>query len=148
MTDIATRLLVAAVASDRDEIAKEVRHMDVWEDKDDVRSPGWHHAECHCGWTSSGYESVVEDAVQVHVLERHCPRAVKLAAAVREITEFHMVCQADYALAAEKVATYAGIWPAEQVELEAASRDALVRLQLSDHCLSILARAYGVEEDG
>lgn len=68
------------------------RHVHSYEDVDSVRSPGWYVANCHywapgkeeCSWETSGNESVVECAVNRHVLS-HEPVGVRIGQFHREM---------------------------------------------------------------
>jgi hypothetical protein len=54
------------VPAPADPIARE-HEVDVSENTKSARGPGWYVAECQdCDWNTSGYESVVEDAVDDH----------------------------------------------------------------------------------
>lgn len=75
------------------------QYVDKREDIESVRSPGWYTAECvywasgekPCSWETSGNESVVECAVNQHVLS-HAPVGVGIGRFHREIlTHFQEV---------------------------------------------------------
>lgn len=149
MTDLPAKLMAAINTMARSEIDHYVdTYLLVQEDTDSARSPGWFEGQCECGWATSGDEPNVEDSARTHVVERHPPAIYSLCQSLREIVEFHMVCQADLALALENVA--ASLWAEkrERAKLEAVASEALTRLQLSDHYLGILANAYGLKGGG
>lgn len=74
---------------------------------------------------------------------------LRLCQAHREIVELHMVCQADYGVASERLANHPG-WTeglSQPTDLEAAVATAFARLQVSEHYLEIIAHGYGIDFD-
>ena len=146
--DLSTRLLQAI--EEREKIARAAA-PGTWEYCEDdadgeiiSEGPGYQSVAFARSGNASGWDA--QNATGRHIAVNDPPSVLLLCSAHREIVELHLVCQADYALAAEKVATYAGIWPAEQAKLEEASTHALIRLGMSEHILSGIARGYGLKE--
>ena len=70
-----------------------------------------------------------------------------LCKAHREIVELHLVCQAGLELAATNVGDVDGTTREQRQKARDDFHDAGVRLQLSDHIVSIIARGYGMGEE-
>lgn len=145
--DLSTRLQAAIACFERDEISAAIDLFVVkWEDIDSARSPGWYGAHCDCGWSTSGNESPLDDAIWTHVLDKHPPQSSAICNSHREIVQLALTCRADYALVASRVAAIDSSSYAERAKARAESHDVFTRLQLAESILSIVARGYGVEE--